>query len=247
MKKTKAKPYDKLALVYDHLMDHVNYNVWTRYVYRISRNYVNKNSAVLELAGGNGKFSKIFKSYFRNILVTDKSLAMLSSKKNDLPEVCCEMVNLPFKKKFDLIYSTFDSVNYLLNKKDLLKLFHEIKNILSDTGIFTFDISLERNSELFVENHEKSGKAGKIEYEHISTYNRRSKIHLNIFEIHLEDGTVYKEVHRQKIYSFQDYFELLSKAGLIVIECYEAFTFNEADQNSKRVQFIVRKNSNAVI
>src|SRR5690606_15420281 len=108
MKKNKAKPYEKLALVYDHLMDHVNYNLWTKYVYNVSRKYVDRNSSVLELAGGNGKFARKFKNYYPDILVTDMSLSMLQNKNDGISKVCCEMTNLPFKKKFNLIYSTFD-------------------------------------------------------------------------------------------------------------------------------------------
>jgi|SRR5690554_2916607 len=247
MKKIKVKPYEKLSVVYDHLMSHVNYTLWTNYVYRVSRKFVNKESSVLELAGGNGKFSKIFKNYYPNIVVTDLSFSMLSSRENGLPKVCCEMTSLPFKKKFDFIYSTFDSVNYLLTKKDLFKLFTEVKNILSDKGIFTFDVSLEKNSEIFVSNHQKTGKTNNITYEHISIYNRYSRIHRNIFEIKMGDGSVYKEIHKQKIYPFRTYFELLSKAGLYVLECFEAFTFKPGNENSKRLQFIVKKNSNAFI
>lgn len=247
MKKFKAKPYQKLALVYDHLMSHVNYDLWTKYLYKISKDLVSKNADVLELAGGNGKFSNIFKKYYPNILVTDLSLEMLLSKQNSFPKVCCEMKSLPFKKKFDLIYSTFDSINYLTKKKKLLKLFREIRNILTDDGIFTFDVSLERNSELYVANHEKNGKGDSVEYEHKSIYSKSSKIHRNIFEIKMEDGTIYKEIHKQKIYPFPVYFDLLNHSGLFVLNCLEAFTLREANENSKRVQFIVKKNSNAFI
>ncbi len=245
--KIKTRPYEKLALVYDHLMDHVNYNLWTKYVYRLSSKYVSRNSSVLEIASGNGNFSNLFKTYYPNIILTDISFSMLTARKNKLPKICCEMVNLPFKKKFDLIFSTFDSVNYLLNKKLLLKFFSEVKEILDKDGIFTFDVSLEKNSELYLANHEKEGKTNDAEYEHISIYNHRSKVHRNIFKIKMNDGTVFKEVHKQKIYPFNLYFDLLNKAGLFVIECYEAFTFNRANENSKRVQFIVKKDLNAFI
>jgi len=247
MKKIKTKPYEKLALVYDHLMNHVNYDLWTKFIYKISKDLVSKDSNVLELAGGNGKFTNIFKKYYPNILVTDKSIEMLLSKQTSFPKVCCEMLKLPFKKKFDLIYSTFDSINYLTKEKDILKLFIEVKKILSDDGIFTFDVSLERNSELYVANHEKSGKYNNVEYEHISIYNKQNRIHRNIFELKMDDGTIYKEVHKQKIYPFPVYFNLLSQADLFVLNCYEAFSLRKAKENSKRVQFIVKRNSNALI
>jgi SAM-dependent methyltransferase len=166
---------------------------------------------------------------------------MLLSKQNSFPKVCCEMINLPFKKKFDFIYSTFDSVNYLTKEKELLKLFNEIQKILSDDGIFSFDVSLERNSELYVANHEKRGKDNNVEYDHISIYSKHSRIHRNIFEIKMEDGTIYKEVHKQKIYPFPVYFKLLNQSGLFVLNCLEAFSLKKANKNSKRIQFIVKR------
>lgn len=51
---------------------------------------------------------------------------------------------------------------------------------------------------------------------------------------------IYTETHKQKIYPFAVYFELLEKAGLNVTECYEAFTFKDGNAGCERVQFVVR-------
>ena len=56
------------------------------------------------------------------------------------------MKEIPFKSKFDLIFSSFDSINYLLSKQKVLQHFKQVKNILSDDGIFSFDTALESNS-----------------------------------------------------------------------------------------------------
>jgi len=246
MTNLRVKPYEKLAFIYDHLMSHVNYELWADYIFEISKTYINRKSSILELAGGNGKFSDIFLKFYPNILITDKSFVMLSSGKNKLQKVCCEMSSLPFKSKFDFIYSTFDSINYLISKKDLLKLFIEIHNILSEDGIFTFDVSLEKNSLKHAMVPVRTSRSSKIRYKHLSLYNKNSRIHKNIFEIRF-NGTTFKEVHKQKIYPFELYFDLLEKANLFVINCYESFSFDKAKPSSQRAQFIVRKINNAVI
>lgn len=247
MENIKAKPYDKLAMIYDHVMEHVNYDLWVNYVHQISKKYVRRDAKVLELAGGNCRFSELFVNYYPDLLVTDKSLRMLASKKNSLTKVCCEMPYLPFKTKYDLIYSTFDSINYLTSRKNLQRLFKEVSLILKPEGIFTFDVSLEKNSMIYTITPVRRGKENKIAYEHLSTYNKYSRVHKNIFEITLEDGKVFKEIHKQKIYPFIVYFELIEQAGLMVTECYETFTFKRAKSSSQRVQFIVAKAQNAVI
>ena len=242
----RVKPYEKLVFVYDHLMSHVNYELWADYLYNISKTYINEKSSILELAGGNGKFSDIFLKFYPNIIISDRSLEMLSSGKNNLSKVCCEMESLPFKTKFDFIYSTFDSINYLTSKKDLLKLFIEVQNILSDDGIFTFDVSLEKNSLRHAGDPLRISRSSNIRYKHLSLYNKNSRIHKNIFEIKF-NGTTYKEVHKQKIYPFELYFDLFERAKLFVINCYEAFSFEKAKPSSQRAQFIVRKINNAVV
>ena len=150
------------------------------------------------------------------------------------------MTMLPFKSKFDLIYSTFDSVNYLTSKKSLLNLFKGIKEILKDDGIFTFDVSLERNSLLHVEKPVRKGSCCGISFVHNTSYNKKMRIHKNIFKIKIEND-IFTEVHKQKIYPFELYFDLIDSAGLYVVECMETFSFIKASADSERVQFIVKK------
>lgn len=247
MKKIKAKPYEKLALIYDHLMSHVNYDLWAKYIYKISKELIDKDARVLELAAGNGKISSLLKKYYPDIIISDLSLEMLSSKKNAVIKVCCEMTNLPFKSKFDFVYSTFDSVNYLTRKRGLSRLFDEVKGILAENGVFTFDVCLERNSLSYASIPRRRAETKNIIYEHLSIYNRQTRFHSNIFEIRLSDGTTFKETHKQKIYPFEIYFELLEKAGLYVIDCLETFSFKKAKSESKRIQFIVKKIPDAYI
>lgn len=236
------KIYTKLSAVYNKVMYKVRYDRWSEYLYNIADVYVSSDAEVLELAAGNCNFADYFKEYFPIIFTSDISFQMLSSAENKtIPKVCCDMTRLPFKKKFDLIFSTFDSVNYLLKRNDLKNLFSEVKKILKDEGIFAFDVSLENNSLIHVKKPVRRGNYKGISFVHKSLYSRRSKIHKNIFNIKM-NGKVYTEVHRQKIYPFELYFDLIEKAGLYVVECMEAFSFIKANPESERIQFVVKKN-----
>ena len=236
----KSKPYERLAPIYDHVMSHVNYNLWVNYVYNITKNYLNKDSKVLELAAGNCRFAKAFSKYYPSFIATDFSSHMLlSSGETSLTRVCCEMTKLPFKYGFDLIYSTFDSVNYLTSKEKLLNLFKEVKRLLSGKGIFTFDASLERNSLIHTRESRQISYYKSVRYFQKSEYNRKNRIHKNIFHIMPDNREKYIEVHKEKIYRLETYFDLLNKAGLFVEKCLEAFSRKEGKANSKRVQFVV--------
>jgi cyclopropane fatty-acyl-phospholipid synthase-like methyltransferase len=157
------------------------------------------------------------------------------------------MRSLPFKAKFDLIVSAFDSINYLTNKKDLSDFFDNLKNNLSDDGIFTFDISLESNSLKYVKNLNRTGYYKGIEYMQTSRYNRHERTHYNEFKLKLKDGSEVYEKHKQKIYSLESFFDLLDKNGYIVKECFTAFSLDNAHENSERAQFIIKKGKNALV
>jgi len=148
---------------------------------------------------------------------------------------------IPFKRKFDLIVSAFDSVNYLISKKKLLALFDEIYRTLSDNGIFTFDVSLEKNSYRHIKDPIRIGSYKGVQYKQETDYNSIKNIHRNVFIITYPDGNMFKEIHIQKIYSFETYFDLMNSAKLAVKECYNAFTFKDGSAKSSRVQFIIVK------
>jgi hypothetical protein len=120
-------------------------------------------------------------------------------------------------------------------------LFSEVERILSDDGIFTFDVSLENNSIAHQKKISRTGMIDKIKYNHSSEYNPVNRIHKNIFTLFFPDNQVIREVHIQKIYPFNMYFNLIDKSGLYVSDCFEAFSFKKGRAESKRVQFKLKK------
>ena len=226
-------------------MRDVKYKKWSKYLLDVVSEYIDKKSpSVLELGAGDCRIAGRVSEIYKNIIASDLSLPMLRQCKNVfISKVCCDMTALPFKNKFDLIYSTFDSVNYLLSKRKLLTLFLEVKKVLSGSGIFTFDVSLEKNSLDFEGSYTVEGNVKGYSFTRKSKYNSSSRIHKNIFTITDEHGNVTKEIHKQKIYKFESYFDLIIKSGLYVVECLDAFTFNNGNRNSERVQFILKINN----
>ena len=240
--KSKVKAYENVSFIYDELMKDVNYPEWAKYIQNISSEFVGKDSNVLELGAGNCTIANLLGKKYSKIIATDISLSMLKSDtKNVVKKVCCDMISLPFHTKFDLIFSTFDSVNYLMSKKKLSALFKQVDYLLNDDGIFTFDVSLEKNSLEILQDHAVEGSTGSYSFKRVSKFYKSRKVHKNIFYITGADNNVVKEVHEQKIYDFETYFDLIFKAGLYVVDCFEAFTFKIGNAGSDRIQFILKK------
>lgn len=222
-------------------MNFVSYKWWARYIYTITKNNMIKNPAVLELAAGNCALAKHLIKMYPNYTASDISLNMLKHNNQNIKCVCCDMATLPFNKKFDLIISSFDSVNYLTSKKKLLLLFKEVRKSLSEKGVFTFDAALESNSYKHQETASKKGKTSGYTYLRKSKFLPASRIHKNIFTITYPDGKIFTEVHRQKIYSYETFFEAADKSGLYVVNCYKAFSMTKGKATTDRVQFIMKR------
>jgi SAM-dependent methyltransferase len=238
----REKIYRRLPLIYNHLMRKIRYDYWADYIYRIASKYIPDKASVLELAAGDCRLAGYLIKKFPNLIVSDLSYYMLSRSEGKIKnKVCCDMLFMPFRKKFDLIYLTFDSINYLLTRKELLSFFKQIKEQLNNDGVLAFDASLENNSISHVKEPNRRGSYKRYNYLHRSIYNKKTRIHKNIFEITLQDGKIFKETHKQKILDYYEYFDLIEQAKLYVVECFDAFTFNDAKADSKRVQFVVKK------
>jgi ubiquinone/menaquinone biosynthesis C-methylase UbiE len=234
-------PYLHVSNIYPHLMDFISYKWWARYLYIITKNKDVKNPSVLELAAGNCSLAKHLSKPYKNYFVTDISKSMLNHSADKLNKVCCDMTSLPFKSKFDLIFSSFDSVNYLRTNKKLLQLFKEVNNLLTEKGTFTFDAALESNSYKHQKTATIKGKSKGFTYQRKSIYLPKSKIHKNIFTITYPNGDVFTETHKQKIFSYNTFFDLAEKSGLYVVNCYKAFSFQKGKETSDRVQFIMKR------
>ncbi len=236
-----SDPYKIVSNIYDHLMKRLSYQDWANYISEVKTVFNNDSESYLELACGTGKLRSFLNHIFNDIVMLDISESMLRKVSSDCRRVCASMTRMPFKNEFDFIYSTFDSINYITDEEEILKYFFEVRNVLSDDGIFTFDASLEKNSIKNAKRLNRSGSYKGITYNQTSEYNKSSKLHINRFRLELDNGEIINEVHTQKIYDFEFYFDVLQIAGLNVIECYESFTFEDASPVNERVQFIMKK------
>jgi len=239
--KKQIDPYLHVSKIYSQLIDFVDYKWWAKYIYSITKNSLPKNPVVLEIGAGNCLLANYLSKHYKKYFASDISFQMLSQKMIPVKKICCNMTLLPFTKNFDLIFSAFDSVNYLLTKKDLLKHFNEVSSHLTENGIFTFDTALENNSYKHQKTANKSGKYKKYFYNRVSLFDPKTKTHKNIFSVIYPDGNIYKETHTQKIFPFNTFFELAEKSGLYVVNCYKAFSYTKGIASSDRVQFIMKR------
>ncbi len=236
------KNYSLLAKFYSNLMRKVDYYDWADYITQLTLYTRRKINSVLEIAAGSCAISDLLFEKYDFVVASDLSFHMLqNSKKDRMHKVAADMRQLPFKYKFDFIFSTFDSVNYILTEEELLQFFIDIQSCMHTDTFFAFDVGLELNSIKYERKLNRKGKFNGIKYRQISKYNKEDRIHTNHFIIEDSEGNVFEEIHKQKIYDLIELFEIIENSGMFVVECFDAFSFDDADLTSERAQFLIKK------
>jgi len=235
------KNYTSLADFYGILMKHIDYSLWAKYLIDITEKYNIHVSNLLEIGGGNGKLAKVLNRKFPNYYLSDKSLPLLDKSTFKKKRICCDMSALPFTQHFDFVFAAFDTINYLTSKKSFTDLLSEVSAITKADGVFTFDVSLEKNSLPHINGKKKSYGFLNQKIEHLSIFNPKSNIHQNEFTFYKAGNVVEKEIHKQKIFPFDFYLKQIEKSNFYIVDCLEAFGFKRGKADSKRIQFILKK------
>ena len=244
LKETTVKPYSKLALIYDSIMSHVNYELWAQFIADVLKNLKINSGYLLDISCGTGTFLSIFNYGKFKIFASDYSLDMIkvARERINVPLFCADMADFCSRSKFDVVLCLYDSINYIIDEKQLEFVLKNIQHILKVGGVFIFDISTESNSLKFFYNYEESGEIDLFSYLRISQYNKSERIQKNTFVINDKIfEKKYIETHFQKIYSLRDIENQLKNLNFNILAVMDEFSFKKGSEESDRIHFVVQK------
>ena len=240
--------YKDMALVYDELMDDVDYEGWFNYIEEIFNRFGKKPNSILEMACGTGNLSYYLAREGYDLTCFDISNDMLSIAYNKLAAfknvtlLKQDMTNFNIYKKFDCVLSVCDSINYIIDRKDLLNTFTRVKEHLKEDGIFIFDINSYYKLKHVIGNNIFVEDRGDIFYTWTNNFCEEERIgefYLTFFV--KEKNGYYKrfdEEHIQKAYTVEEIIAFLKKAGFSKIDAFASFTFIPPKDTSQRICFI---------
>jgi len=134
--------YGDLSLVYDLLMDDVDYSQWADYIEALFEKYAVKPEIILDLACGTGSLTLELAKRGYDMIGIDISPEMLNRavEKTDLSGVsplwvCQDMRSFELYGTVDAIVCTMDSLNYILDMND-------VRNVFRLTRLINLSISL---------------------------------------------------------------------------------------------------------
>lgn len=231
-------PYTTFASIYESTMA-LDYWPWVNYIMKAYKKHVGKKpSSLLDLGCGTGGLTSLFQVK-RKVGVDISPDMIREAELNDKTTeyICQDIRNLQLDETFDLIISTHDTLNYIIDEGDLLQTFYGIRNRLKTGGIFIGDITSEYNilknfdTNVFEEVHDNILMIWE------NNYNRNEKLLTSRLRFYEEDRKhingnnnkkhlqhtisksklINEEIHLQRYYSREKFNRLLSKAGFSVI------------------------------
>ena len=243
--------FDEIAFLYDQLMSGVPYREWASYLKRILKLHSHRPKTMLDLCCGTGTVSLLLAKEGYRVSGVDISPAMIElatqkSQEAGIPADFHAQDAAAFRlgKKFDLVFSFFDSLNYILESSSLQQAFYRVSEHLNPDGLFIFDVNTELALAGRLFDQSNLSARSPVNYSWRSTYDPDSRIcAINMDFVYRRTGDEKRIsiVHYQRAYDLAEVEQMLTTAGLQVLDKYDAYSFRRATSRSDRVFFVARK------
>lgn len=245
--------YNKMAKVYDKLMDHVSYDDWVLFLTKILEEKNIKIEQIVDLGCGTGEITIQLAKLGYDVIGVDISQDMLAvgSQKSLEQQVPITWIQQDIRclsgfKHVDLFVSFCDVMNYITKEADILSVFQTIYHSLNDEGYFIFDVhSIDYVSKKLT-NHTFAEVADEISYiwECVAGDHVGEMYHYLTFFTKKNDHVYerFTETHHQRTWDTKQYEQFLKKAGFTKIEFYGDFELDKViSQNIYDRFFIIAK------
>lgn len=233
--------YQKFAYYYDSLMDEDFYSGYLHFI----MTHASFNT-VLELGCGTGIMAIELSKLDKTVYATDLSKQMLevakmnAEKANvDLMLAKIDMCDFKINEPVDLILCMCDSLNYILTKNKVQKVFKNVYEALAKEGTFIFDVHSLHKIDVTFNDYCEETEEDDFYFKWTVRKIAVGKIRHHVQIIDQENHDRVDERHEQQTYSIETYHELLKKAGFNTIHYYS--DFKEYSEKDDRVIFVVKK------
>lgn len=225
-----------------------------KYLPGILKKFRAKPKTLLDIACGDGRFAVAMAKKGIEATGFDSSVHMLKYAKMRAKKagvkidfIHQKMQNLSFNKKFDLVTCWFDSLNYLLTKKELIKTFRNVSKVLNKNGLFIFDmntiyglsVNWQDNSPCVIQDTDKL-----FEVHICPPIFKRNIATLRIIGF-IKQGRHWckvVEVHKERGYRLSEIRKSFKKAHFKELGCWESLKkMTKPKRDSGKVFFMLRK------
>ena len=242
--------YNAFASYYDELMEDARYEERCRYILEAAQRYDHAMGRTLDLACGTGSLTLLLRQSGVDVFGADASADMLSlavQKCADAGErilfVQQEMQSLTLPETVDTCVCTLDSINHLIDEKDVQRTFNRVSRYMNAGGLFIFDVNtVSKHREVLADN------VFVMENEHVfcvwQNFPREDDIvdvALDFFE---EENGVWRrssEDFSERAYSDAQLRSMLAQAGFAVLAVCGDLCFEAPAPDEQRAVYIAQK------
>ena len=245
--------YTGFAYVYDTFMDNIPYEEWSEYLIGLLKEYGVEDGLLLDLGCGTGNMTELLARRGYDCIGVDNSEEMLEIAMDKRVESGLDILYLlQDMREFELygtvraVVSICDSMNYILDRDELVEVFKLVNNYLDPNGVFIFDFNTRYKYEeilgdrTIAENRDECSFIWDnyfYEEEGVNEYD------LSLFIKEEKDlYRKYQETHYQKAYRVQEMIDAVKASGLEFVTAYDAFTHEPPKEDSERVYIVAREN-----
>jgi ubiquinone/menaquinone biosynthesis C-methylase UbiE len=246
-------PFTEIADYYDALMSFVDYPAWINYIESILRLNSIAEKKIMDLACGTGVCMELWWQKRYEVCGLDRSMPMLNVCRrrfrqfgiNDIPLINADMRMFALRSKFPILTCLYDSLNYNLDRDDLMECMKNINDCLTPDGIFIFDMNTihclrdEWGNNVYERNDEAINSIWR------NTYNNEANISSLKITLNIKRNgkrLVLREHHCERGYSLAEITDCLNESGFRV-ELYRHLTFNPAQESDLRIMGVAKKNA----
>lgn len=242
--------YLKFAHIYDKLINcDINYTEWAKFINKLLDKYDIKRDDYLDLACGTGNMTEIIKEGFNNTYAVDKSSEMLSEAEEKMRAsskkvmfISQDMSKLNLNHKFDLITCCLDSINYLTQDKMISACFKSVYEHLNYGGIFIFDINSYYKLSEILGNNTFTYDDDDVFYVWENSFEDEVlDMYLTFFIKHNDIYSRFDEEHSERAYKEEIIEKYLGEAGFALLNKFDNYTFNETNEKTERILYVVKK------
>ena len=240
--------YAGFARVYDLFMEDVPYEAWRDYLAEILREEGITEGLVCELGCGTGRMTRLLADLGYDMTGIGASAEMLSMARDRETPGGSILYLEQDMREFELygtvraVVSVCDSMNYLLEEEDLLRVFKLVNNYLDPGGIFLFDLNTSYKfmellgERTFCEHRDEGSLIWENYFDEESGINEYD---LTLF-IREEQGMYrkYEETHYERAYELADIIRLLEQAGMEFVRACDGEDHGPVRKDSGRMYIL---------
>lgn len=244
--------YTGFAEVYDQFMDNIPYEDWCRYVTGLLEEYGIRDGLVLDLGCGTGSLTELLADKGYDMIGVDSSEDMLQiamekrvDSGNNILYLQQDMRSFELYGTVGAVVSICDCMNYILERKDMVKVFRLVNNYLDPKGIFIFDLNTVYKYENILGDSTIAEDRKDSSFIWENYYNKETCINEYGLSLFIrQEGELYRkyrEDHYQRAYSLEEVKTALEEAGMEFMASYHAFTREGVKADSERIYVIARE------